>query len=137
MNTTPAEPPVQLVPFDADRHTLAAFLDASPLWERYTWKTQRRTGYQTWRLAPTTQREVYGEYVWDARATLYTDDSATAHPSGDESYCAETALAINAVALRLPPNTEPDVIERFVAIYLLNEPSSATALIASGQVEPR
>jgi hypothetical protein len=127
---------VQLVPFDADRAAVIAHLDAHPLWERVTGAGIGK-GYLIWDLTYAAHIETYGAYTHDARIVMANDDVAAAHPNGDARWCAEAPYVINAVALRLAPTTDRDIIERLVEIYrLAADPGSPIALIASGQVHP-
>jgi hypothetical protein len=128
-------PTVSLVPWDADRATLIAHLDARPEWER---TTKRRTGngYLFWDLTPEASAKIYGRQIWEGRVVLVTEDVAAAHPEGDATFRAEATRTINAVSLRIPPNVDDDIIERFVAAYNSAPPDSDTRLILSGQVEP-
>ncbi|GAA1614376.1 hypothetical protein GCM10009733_008220 [Nonomuraea maheshkhaliensis] len=114
---------VPVVPFNVDRATLTAYLDASPAWERWGGT--------------------------NAVAKYRHDDEAHGHlnvliPRTDEPDCADedrdmlatAAYAVNAVALGIDPRTSNDVIERLVAAFRLAGPDSDIARIVSGQVEP-
>ncbi|GAT68935.1 hypothetical protein PS9374_04600 [Planomonospora sphaerica] len=126
---------VQFVPFDADRATLLAHLDAHPWWARN--RRDSGNGYLVWELTAEACTELYGHlFHQHGRAVLLTESAAAHHPPSDTGTCEEAAYVINAVALGLDLRTSTDVVDWLVAIYRLAEPGGAIALIASGQVVP-
>ncbi|MET7336006.1 hypothetical protein [Nonomuraea sp. NPDC005650] len=133
-NTTVSTAPVQLVPFDADRATLIAHLDASPTWERADVRQMTNLNMR-WQLRPRAIQEIYSYQPCNDVITLPTDEAA---PYVDEAGMREDAARIiNAVALRLSPDhLGEDTVERLVAAYQLAGPDSDIARIISGQVEP-
>ncbi|MET8006292.1 hypothetical protein [Nonomuraea glycinis] len=129
----PAAGGVQLIPFDADRQSITAYLDAHPEWERADRRDPGRVpSYTRWKLDPTIAVAV-ADSTW-VMIDLPTDDIA--HLLAEPDHCAEAVRVINAVALRTNPRDNEDVIARLAAIYQTAEPDSDIARIASGQVEP-
>ncbi len=101
------------VPFDADRATLVAYLDASPQWD-----TPTRGRYIThYALKP--------GIVAPSSTTIHgveiPNDDAPQHADEDRELCAEAAIVINAVALGLDPVTPRAAVERLVRIATLSE----------------
>ncbi|MFG1706488.1 hypothetical protein ACFLIM_25165 [Nonomuraea sp. M3C6] len=119
-----------LVPFDADRATLTAYLDEYPAWQRLNIPNGRP--YLKWRIRPDVAVERYGFHPMATAITLPKNDGYWAD---DEQLCITAAYTINSVELRAPDESSI-LIERLAAIYQLADPGGPIALLASGQVEP-
>jgi hypothetical protein len=122
-----------LVDPNIDRVTLHAYIDANPDWEQYT-----ETGltYAEWTLDPYSAISIYGTALVagsDVKLKIPTD---AATPEQAREMCIDAAYTINAVALRLPPNTADNVIDRLIAAYSLAEPGSPLKTILTGHTSP-
>ncbi|MER5322274.1 hypothetical protein [Streptosporangium roseum] len=130
--TTPA---LSLIQFNASRDEIIAHLDAHPEWQR----TSADEAKIAWRLTlpPTDPYSSIYSGVQSVSVRLPTPggmfERLGSHYVIDK--CAEVAHIVNAVTLRMPRDTDWEIIERIVAAYQQLDPSSVAALILSGRLE--
>lgn len=99
---------IAFVPLDADRLTLAAYLDAQPRW------TLLARGAAGW------------FYGWDGKDSLAyrvqipPADADPRYADEDRDMCAQAAVEINALTLGLPTGTPREAVRRLVEIAKLS-----------------
>lgn len=133
--TDPMSEAVTFVRTVANRDELVAHLDAHPDWAR-TPSWTKNGDYLRWKLAEHIARDIYGPgspYVVVDLPAPHMDQLLTRDVIS--RMAGEVENAINAAALRLPIDTHPEVIDRFVAAYTSPDCGPNTQLILSGQVE--
>ncbi|GAA2411057.1 hypothetical protein GCM10010404_81210 [Nonomuraea africana] len=134
MTTIPA---VNLIQPTASRDEIIAHLDASSEWQR---SSETETSSYTWRLTLPSTDPYSRVYTGGQSVSVRLPAPGMYERLGSHyviAECAEATHIINAVALRMSPDTDCEVVERIAAAYQQLDPSHPAALILSGQVEAR
>ncbi|MGW0486241.1 hypothetical protein [Nonomuraea sp. NPDC003214] len=134
--TTPTV--VDLISPGASRDEIIAHLDADPAWQR---RPEPETTHHTWHLQLPPTDPYSSAYSGPTPAQSVT----VRLPAGDwyerlgahylTAECAKAARTINAVALRMWPFDDEEIVDRIVAAYQALDPGHPAALILSGRAE--
>lgn len=125
---------VNLIRFGASRDEIIAHLDAHPEWERRA--LAAFDSHHVWQLALPPTDPYSRIYTGVQGVSVKIPTASMSERLGAHyliSECAEAAHTINAIALRMWPETDEEIVARIAAAYQALDPDHPAALILSGR----